>query len=993
MTRTFLVLCLAGSALVPDAASARTVGESARQIPVAAEVDVVVVGGTVGAVAAAVEAAENDARVMLIAPRNYLGEDLCATLRLWLEEGEKADGTLTKAIFGERRTTTPLRVKQVLERALLDADVDFLLGCYPTDVLVDGDGQPSGIVMANRAGRQAVVAKVIIDATYSGAVKCMAGARRISRGSKPAKVQRVVLGGEATSPIEPVRSIPSGVVHKGAELLYHEYSLEMDLGQDDFAALAKAEQKARGLTYRDGQLRAAERFTFAPSLVPPHQDRVNAADTSQPKESPVVDRIHILGPAANGLSGLFGVFGHPTLYEPVGTLAGETAAFERPTLHELRGKDMGRVAANEIAKIAPPENVTVRRHLDHPSDSGDVREVLTGLRSTGTVEKTISSPEHGVPVLAEVDVLVVGGGTSGACAAIGAARRGANVLVVEYQEGLGGVGTMGLIGKPYHGEDRGFTKEVPFPNAKQNTEYKMEWFRRKVIDAGGQVWFGVLGCGAFVDGDRVRGAVVATPQGRGVVLADVVIDATGNGDVAVAAGAESMYGAGAGDIALQGTGLPRRLLGKDYVNTDYLLVDESDVVDTWRAHVGSRLTVEGDPYDMGTFIQTRERRRIVGEHVLAYLDQIVGRTYDDSIVLSGSDYDSHGYPSEPYFALIPHTAKTLKANHPAPGGTCFTPYRCLLPQGLDGILVIGLAISMDRDASAMVRMQKDMHNQGYAAGVAAAMAVQSRCTPRQVDVKALQKHLVEIGNLPDQVLTDRDSYPLSQDRVDAAVADVVDDKKTRVARCRALAVLFSHCDLAVPSLKRAFRTSQGEARLNYAKMLGFLGEADGVDLLIETLETIDSWDAKIFQGSMAEYAHLPTPIDALILALGYSGDPRAAPVLIEKLETLDGDVTLSHHRSLALALESLADPAAAEPLARLLKKPGMNGHVMSELEPLHDRAREKRRRTAPLREIVLARALYRCGDHEGMGERILRQYQGDLRGLFARHATDVLTTR
>ena len=115
---------------------------------------------------------------------------------------------------------------------------------------------------------------------------------------------------------------------------------------------------------------------------------------------------------------------------------------------------------------------------------------------------------------------------------------------------------------------------------------------------------------------------------------------------------------------------------------------------------------------MGTFIQTRERRRVLGEHVLAYLDQIAGRTYDDSIVLSGSDYDSHGYPSERYFALIPHTKKTLKANHPAPGGTCFTPYRCLLPRGLDGILVIGLAISMDRDASAMVRMQKDMHNQG-----------------------------------------------------------------------------------------------------------------------------------------------------------------------------------------------------------------------------------------------------------------------------------------
>jgi hypothetical protein len=92
----------------------------------------------------------------------------------------------------------------------------------------------------------------------------------------------------------------------------------------------------------------------------------------------------------------------------------------------------------------------------------------------------------------------------------------------------------------------------------------------------------------------------------------------------------------------------------------------------------------------------------------------------------------------------------------------------------------------------------------------------------------------------------------------------------------------------------------------------------------------------------------------------------------------------------ALALEQIGDPSAAEPLARLLDKPGMGGHAMRELEPLYDRQRELRRREGPLREIVLARALYRCGDHEGRGEAILREYQQDLRGLLARHATAVL---
>ena len=68
----------------------------------------------------------------------------------------------------------------------------------------------------------------------------------------------------------------------------------------------------------------------------------------------------------------------------------------------------------------------------------------------------------------------------------------------------------------------------------------------------------------------------------------------------------------------------------------------------------------------------------------------------------------------------------------------------------------------------------------------------------------------------------------------------------------------------------------------------------------------------------------------------------------------------------------------------------MSGHAMHGLTPLPDKPMEKRHREGPLREIVLARALYHCGDHEGLGERILRGYCRDLRGLFRRHAQAVL---
>ena len=73
------------------AADVPQVAESARQIPVAYDVDVVVVGGGTGAVSAAVAAAEAGAKVFLAAPHPYLGDDMTATLRLWLEPGEDAD--------------------------------------------------------------------------------------------------------------------------------------------------------------------------------------------------------------------------------------------------------------------------------------------------------------------------------------------------------------------------------------------------------------------------------------------------------------------------------------------------------------------------------------------------------------------------------------------------------------------------------------------------------------------------------------------------------------------------------------------------------------------------------------------------------------------------------------------------------------------------------------------------------------------------------------
>ena len=101
----------------------------------------------------------------------------------------------------------------------------------------------------------------------------------------------------------------------------------------------------------------------------------------------------------------------------------------------------------------------------------------------------------------------------------------------------------------------------------------------------------------------------------------------------------------------------------------------------------------------------------------------------------------------------------------------------------------------------------------------------------------------------------------------------------------------------------------------------------------------------------------------------------------------------SHCRALAMAFETLRHPAAARPLARLLGRPGMSGHAVTQVLVKDSAGRASLRRgnrNPCLRELVLARALYRCGDREELGRKILEEYTKDLRGHLSRHANAVL---
>jgi glycine/D-amino acid oxidase-like deaminating enzyme len=868
------------------------------------------------------------------------------------------DGSATEAV--PIRLVRPLHLKRELDGVLIEKGVRFLFGCIATDILRDADGKPAGIVMANRAGRQAVKAKVIIDATDRAWAARVAGAEFRPHPAGPLTFTRVVVGGEAPSDREHAPSKALGAAFKRFDV--HAYRLDIDVADGSYRSYALAEQRARDLTYRAGQQSAADML----GCVPPDPVKARRSVTGpwpgvdkvdlgafQPRG---VDRLFVLGGCADVERGQVGQLLAPVGLVGIGARVGEAAA--RMAIG-VTGSDA----------VSLPGTAAGGR--------GEVREFLRGVRSHRP-RATVRQGPRELPVLGEYDVVVIGGGTGGAPAGIAAARQGAKTLVVEYQNGLGGVGTIGRISKYYWGNRVGFTATVP-DGASWPVEGRMEWWRNEIRKAGGEIWFGSLGCGAYLVDGKVAGAVVATPQGRGVVLAKTVIDATGNSDVAAAAGAACIY-TDASDLALQGTGLPPHHLGRDYTNTDYTIVDETDMLDVWNVFVfGKHMT--GGQFDFGKLIDTRERRRIIGEHTITILEQILDRTHADTVVQAYSNFDTHGYTVHPYF--------TINYPHKKGLGT-HIPLRAMLPRGLDGILVIGLGLSAHRDAVPCTRMQPDIQNGGYAAGVAAAMAAKAGTDVRHVDIKALQRHLVDIGNLKESVLTDGDSFPLPEERVRAAVESGKDPYLD-------IAVILAHPEKALPYVQKAFQSAQKpEEKLHLAKLLSVLGDDAGLDVILDVMRASAELDSGWSYRGMGQFGSCMSDLDTLAYALGRIGSARAVPALVAKLKLLRDETEFSHFRAFAVALERIGDASAVDALAEVLSREDIRGRAIAGVEGSVKRAGEHGSwttttpRAQGLRELFLARALYRCGDKDGLGRRVLEEYSRDLRGHFARHARAVL---
>jgi len=939
------------------------------EIPIWKSFDVIVAGGRTPGVAAALELARNGKSVLFTTPLSYPGEDVTGAWNFWPEQPADGSSELASALFGDwfgsGAPLLPLEAKRRIEALLLDAGVELLYGCYAVAGLESEEGIATGVVLGQRGGLFGVEAKIIVDASgFATAARLFGVSTRAPEGNCTISLTATIRGEDPLAPQGVAVSVREDSVWAGKDgdakvfVISKEYEYAADPSW-----LSSCEADLRLACYDVGASAIAE--------------------------VPVIDQC-------------------PTLRE-ASRWSGEAISDFEPLLLE-----QGRVAILDRSGYAMSE---ARRQFDHGPSAVRIGEaagrILTerletasGYRSARmrSGESRNAGLSFEVPFLrdgsinqisaadvwsvqANVEVFVAGGGTGGAPAGIAAAREGAKTLVCESQHALGGVGTVGMISSYYFGNRCGFTSEMDRgvaqienrddPDAKRwDPEAKKLWLLRELLAAGGRVLFGATVAAVTRQGDRLTGALVCLPEGAFWCRFQNVVDATGSADLVAAAGAECVT-IGAGHVARQGVGLTSWAPGETYRNSDWSFCEDTDPWDRTAMFIAGRQKFRG-AFDLSTFIDSRERRRIVGRAELTAIDFFSGRQYPDTVATAHSNFDTHGFVVDPLFLLAPPSKTGMSVD---------VPFRAMLPIELENVLVTGLGMSAERDAFPVIRMQADVQNYGYVAGIASTWAAARGEGFSGFDVRALQERAVQDGVLRAEVLDQQESVELDQARFARAASGDLHDAVN-------LAMLLREWSAAEERLLERLKSDPDDGqRLQAAAILGMFENRVGADLLVTALKGAEWGDGWNFRG-MGQFGACLGPVDRHLLALVRCGHPAAPELVLEKLTQLEPDDALSHYRAAAECCEILALGEAGPALAKILSDPAIRGHAWTSSTRARDSVPEERNdtttRNASLKELFIARALFRCGDDHGLGEQVLREYARDVRGTYALHAAAVL---
>ncbi len=950
-----------------------------HDIPVIEDVDVLIVGGSAAGVSVATRVVKEGGSAFLVSDHPYLGEDICGTFHYW-DTGSPSTA-LARKLFGQEKPHNPIFYKRVLDEELLQNNIGFLYNSFITDILTGQKGEIAGGIISNRSGQQAIKAKTIVDATRYATVARIFNVPFQAFGPGKQNFHFTVVGNNKKEGYQ-VNSRKANFALQEGPVPVLKYTFEHTLEKDTFQEFQQLEQKARDITWDPNQMDSADDLAF----VPPNPIHGKEKYTDKVLD---VDGLKLSCLQPGNTKGLFVLNAYADI--------SRTAIKEllKPCNMMALGEKVGKKAL-EIAK-----QKTVTRSLSIFNAKGGQLNIAKNVKPSfdfirpAHVKGTVEALSVDLPVIGEYDVVVMGGGTAGAPAAIGAARGGANTLVIEQLHGLGGTGTLGLIGRYWHGYKEGFTREIDenvlrmggenhsrMKHVKNGwiTDWKMEYYRREIRKAGGEIWFGAIGAGALVNGNKVEGVIVATPFGKGVVKANKVIDSTGSADIAIAAGAAYRH-TDKNCLAVQGAGLPPVFSDRGYCNTDWTFINDTDIYDIWRTFVAGKNKYDNGYYDIGKLPQTRERRRIVGDHEISVLDVYNNRTYPDTVSIHKSSFDTHGFTISPFFSLKPPEGANIDK-------IAEVPLRSLLPKGLENILVTGLGASAHRDAMPVIRMQPCLQNQGYTLGILAAVAAKDKKSFRNFDIKIVQEKMAKIGSLPVSVLVAKDNFPPTEKQLDNAVKAVTNDLDQ-------LETLLWDEKKGLERVKAAYKSSSdNKKKLTYAHIMGFYGIDLGWKELATGINSMEAWDKGWNYTGMGQFGECMSQLDSLIMSLGKTGNPEAIPVITKKARQLTPGSEFSHFRAIAVALENFHGKEASDTLYDLLNLQNIQGHAFTTIEKAKSAADQDwtntKTRDNSLKELVLSRGLYLCGDKDNLGKNILEQYARDLRGHYARHAMDVL---
>jgi len=407
----------------------------------------------------------------------------------------------------------------------------------------------------------------------------------------------------------------------------------------------------------------------------------------------------------------------------------------------------------------------------------------------------------------EGDVAVIGGGVSGVAAAIAAARNGAETLLVERYGFLGGTATTGpvrffvnfklgetLLARGIFEEILERLKGLDGYDERTRTfdpEMMKIVLEEMALEAGVKLLYHTCFLDAVKHGNALRGVLLHNKSGLQIALAKIVVDATGDGDVAVSAGAPFKKGRREDGLVQPGSlvfdmanvreehlpsrkefnrafeeakkkgilNIPRENVlwfktgqkGVVFFNTTRVLgLDGTDAESLTRAEIEGRRQMLSflrwvkqvfpgafqDAYiaRSGPHIGVRETRRIIGEYVLTGEDILSARKFPDAVCRANYPIDIHNPLGE---------GTVIKG--PPKGDYYEIPYRCLVPLKVENLLVTGRCISATHEAISATRVMPTCVCLGQAAGTAAALSVKEGVTPRRLEPGVLRDTLRKQG--------------------------------------------------------------------------------------------------------------------------------------------------------------------------------------------------------------------------------------------------------